>query len=134
MDTLIAARQVGEHGRVIGIENSPQMAQLARRNAAEAGAANVTIVDALVEEIPFPDACADAALSNGVFNLSPEKQRVIEELARLLRSGGVLTAAEIVLTTLFAIFTVTYGWATAHNLQACESLAPQVTQVEAPDV
>ena len=98
LDTLIAAQHVGEQGRVIGIDYSAEMVSLARRNAAAAHAANLTIVEAPIEEVPLPSETADAAIANGIVNLSPEKGRVVGEIARLLKPGAVLTAAEIVLT------------------------------------
>lgn len=97
LDTLIAARQVGPAGRVIGIDASTDMAQLARRNAEAVAATNVTILTAPVEETPLEDGLADAIIANGIVNLSPEKERLVGEIARLLKPGGALTAAEIVL-------------------------------------
>ena len=98
LDTLIGARQVGEQGRVIGVDFSADMLNLARSNASAAGTTNVEFINAPVEEIPLADASVDGAMANGIFNLSPEKERVVAEIARLLRPGGRLTAAEIVLT------------------------------------
>lgn len=98
LDTLIAARQVGPEGRVTGVDFSGDMANLARANAASAGVSNVTVIESPVESIPLESESVDAALANGIFNLSPEKERVAAQIARLLRPGGHFTAAEIVLT------------------------------------
>lgn len=99
LDTLLLARQVGPAGHVFGIDYSAEMVQLARRNAAQTGTGNVTFIEAPVERIPLPDASIDGVVANGIFNLSPQKERVVAEIVRLLKPGAVLTAAEIVLTT-----------------------------------
>ncbi len=98
LDTLVAARIVGPEGRVIGVDHASEMVHLARTNAAAAHADNVTILQAAVEATGLPDATADAAIANGIVNLSPEKERVVAEFHRLLKPGATLTAAEIVLT------------------------------------
>lgn len=98
LDTLIAARQVGPEGQVTGVDFSAEMATLARTNVTAAGVSNVTVSESPVESIPLESGSLDAALANGIFNLSPEKERVVAEIARLLRPGGHLNAAEIVLT------------------------------------
>lgn len=98
LDTLIAAQQVGAQGRIIGIDFSEDMVALAERNAATVDANNIEIIQSPVESVPLPDNSLDAAITNGIFNLSPEKKRVIDEIMRLLRPGATLTAAEIVLT------------------------------------
>lgn len=97
LDTLIAALGVGPNGQVIGIDDSPDMTALTRANATAAGLRNVRVIDAPVEAIPLPDAVADAICANGIVNLAPEKERLVAEIARLLKPGATLTAAEIVL-------------------------------------
>lgn len=98
LDALVAARAVGPTGRVEAVDLSEGMAALARSNAATIGLGNVAVHRAPVEAVPVADGAADAVVVNGVFNLSPEKERVAGEAFRLLRAGGRLVGAEIVLT------------------------------------
>lgn len=98
MDALLAAEAVGPTGRVFAVDYAAEMVALARTNAQAAGATNVQVAQAPVEALPFPDAAADAAQANGVFNLSPQKEQAVREVWRVLRPGGRLIAAEIVLT------------------------------------
>lgn len=98
LDSLMAVEQVGPRGRVIGVDVSSEMAALARRNAATAGFANVEIIESPVERLPLADASVDAVIANGIVNLSPEKERLVAEVARILKPGRAMTAAEIVLS------------------------------------
>lgn len=98
LDTLIAAQVVGSDGWVLGVDAAPEMVRLARWNAAAARATNVTIVEAPVEAIPCDAAVADVVMANGIVNLSPEKERVVVEIARVLKRDGVMIGAEIILT------------------------------------
>ncbi len=97
MDALLTAATVGPTGRVLAVDYAVEMVTLARANARAAGLTNLQIEQASVEELPFADASVDLAQANGVFNLSPEKERAIHEVWRVLRPGGALVAAEIVL-------------------------------------
>ena len=97
VDTLIAARTVGPGGRVHAVDFAEEMVELTRANAREAGLANVEVYRAPVEALPLPDGVADVVTVNGVFNLVPEKERAVAEAYRVLKPGGRLVAAEIVL-------------------------------------
>jgi ubiquinone/menaquinone biosynthesis C-methylase UbiE len=97
IDTLLAARAVGPSGRAIGLDMTPEMVDRARRNAAASGLGNVEIHEGRIEEIPLPDASVDAVVSNGVLNLSTRKSRVLAETWRVLRPGGRVSIADLVL-------------------------------------
>jgi arsenite methyltransferase len=99
-DALIAARLVGPSGRVIGLDLTEAMRDKLRANAARAGAFNLEVLAGNAEAIPLPDASADVVTSNGVLNLVPDKARAIREIARVLRPGGRLQMADIVVRSL----------------------------------
>jgi ubiquinone/menaquinone biosynthesis C-methylase UbiE len=97
MDLLLAARKVGPAGCAIGVEMTPAMRELALAGAARAGLANVEVRLADATTLPLPDASVDVVISNGVLNLVPEKAQAFAEIVRVLRPGGRLQLADIVL-------------------------------------
>lgn len=96
-DLLLAARRVGPDGRAIGIDMTEAMRDRARGSAAFAGLTNVDVHQADATALPLPDASVDVVISNGVLNLVPEKERAFAEIRRVLRPGGRLQLADIVL-------------------------------------
>jgi len=98
VDTLIAAIMVGRRGRVVGIDFTPEMLERATENLRKTSLDNVTFREASAEDLPLPDASFDAAISNGVFNLIPNKLKALKEVFRVLKPLGRLMIADQVLT------------------------------------
>lgn len=97
-DLLIAARRVGERGRVVGVDVTPAMRAVALQSAFEAGLAErVSVLDGDTDALPVEDASVDVVISNGVINLSSNKLQAMGEIARVLRPGGRLMMADVVL-------------------------------------
>ena len=97
VDTLVAAIMVGSEGRVVGIDLIPEMLNRARMNLEKTSLKNVSFQEGSAEQLPFPDGTFDVAISNGVFNLIPEKAKALREVFRVLKSSGRFLLADQIL-------------------------------------
>ena len=97
LDSILAATRVGSSGRVFGVDLTEEMVEKARQNATALGIENIEFLCGEIEDLPLEDGVAHVAISNGVFNLCPDKPRALAETARVLRPNGRLLMADILL-------------------------------------
>ncbi len=95
IDSLIASKMVGPEGRVVGVDMTPAMLEKARQSAKLVAAANVEFKEGYMERLPVADEWADVVISNGVLNLTPDKTTALAEMYRVLKPGGRLQIADI---------------------------------------
>jgi arsenite methyltransferase len=98
-DLLIAAQMTGPTGRVVGVDMTAPMLERAAASAREMGLGHVELHESLIEALPLDDASVDIVISNGVIDLVPDKDAVFDEIDRVLRPGGRIQLADVVIHT-----------------------------------
>ncbi len=96
IDVILSAKRVGPNGTAYGVDMTDEMLALARKNAADAGIANVHFLKGMIEQIPLPADSVDVVISNCVINLSVDKPAVLTEIARVLKPGGRIGISDVV--------------------------------------
>ena len=123
IDLLIASRKVGPTGRVIGIDMTEEMMAKGQENLAAAGVTNVELHQGLIEDLPVESSSVDWVISNCVINLSPQKDRVFGEIARVLKPGGRMLVSDIVVEAL-------PPWARQDARLYCSCVAGAISETE----
>ncbi|WP_123538010.1 arsenite methyltransferase [Halosimplex salinum] len=126
-DCFLAAQAVGDDGRVVGVDMTPEMVERARETAETTDASNVEFRLGEIEHLPVPDESVDVILSNCVVNLSPDKPQVFREAYRVLRPGGRLAVSDVVLTADLPVDLA----ADPDSVAACVGGASTVEEIEA---
>jgi arsenite methyltransferase len=98
-DLLVAAQMTGPEGRVIGVDMTGSMLERTAESAREMGLANVELHESLIEALPLDDASVHVVISNGVIDLVPDKEAVLDEIDRVLRPGGRVQLADVIIHT-----------------------------------
>lgn len=98
LDCFLAAEKVGRHGKVIGVDMTPEMIEKARENAKKADYVNIEFRQGEIEDLPVADDSIDVVISNCVINLSPDKEAVFREIFRVLKTGKKMIVSDIVLS------------------------------------
>jgi len=98
LDSLIASQLVGPTGRVIGIDMTQEMLSKSRKGAELMGASNTAFKEGYADDLPLPDNSADVIISNGVLNLTPDKEKTLKDWARVLKPGGRLYIGDILVS------------------------------------
>ena len=96
-DSFVASGMVGQDGHVIGVDMTPEMLEKAQRSAQSSGVENVEFRLGYAEELPVPDEWANVVISNGVLNLTPNNSATLKQLNRVLKPGGCLKFADIMM-------------------------------------
>lgn len=125
-DCFLAAQEVGDSGRVIGVDMTPEMIEKARENVTKNDATNVEFRLGEIEHLPVADGRVDAIISNCVVNLSPDKQQVFHEAHRVLRPGGRLAISDVVLTAQLP----TDVHADPESVASCVAGASRIPEIE----
>ncbi len=95
MDSFLAAFKVGEKGIIVGLDMTKEQLEKANKLKEKLGMKNIEFVEGYIESLPFPDESFDVVISNGVINLSTEKEKIFQEIRRVLKKGGRMAISDI---------------------------------------